>query len=156
MAEAKRVSEELLRKFAPRNADATADKSEDGLTREHQTNMQAFALSVIFKDRRRRQSFPWSMYGGHEWTDNGDMETIAIIFGERGCIVRGYRFAVLDRDLSLGKRASIREHTKAQVESMLAGEGEEPIIASIETFPPFPELVGSLKGEEQEHENGNA
>lgn len=117
-------------------------------TREHQTNAQAFALSVVFKDRRRRQSFPWSMYGGHEWTDDGDIETIAVLFGERGFIVRGYRFAALDRDLSLGKRASIREHTKAQVDSMLAEEGEEPIILSVETFPPFPELLASLKGEE--------
>jgi hypothetical protein len=92
------------------------------------------------------------MYGGHEWTDDGEMEAIAILFGERGCIVRGYRFAVLDHDLSLGKRASIREHTKSQVESILAEEGDEPIIVSIETFPPFPELVASIKGEE-EHEN---
>lgn len=92
------------------------------------------------------------MYGGHEWTDDGDIETLAVLFGERGCIVRGYRFASLDRDLSLGKRASIREHTKAQVESMLAEEGDEPIIVSVETFPGFPELLVSLKGEE-EHED---
>jgi hypothetical protein len=153
MAEAKRVSTELLRKFAPREAGVQEDEA--GLTREHQTNAQAFSLSVVFKDRRRRQSFPWSMYGGHEWTDDGDIETIVTLFGERGCIIRGYRFAALDRDLSLGKLASIREHTKAQVESMQAGEGEEPIIVSIETFPPFPQLVTSLKGEE-EHENGHA
>jgi hypothetical protein len=145
----------LLRKFAARDAGAQEDADSDGMTREHQTNAQAFALSVVFKDRRRRQSFPWSMYGGHEWTDDGDLETIAMLFGERGCIVRGYRFAALDRDLSLGKRASIREHTKAQVDSMLAQEEDEPIIVSIETFPPFPELVASLKGEEQD-ENGHA
>jgi hypothetical protein len=153
MAEVKRVSSELLRKFAPKDAEAQQDEA--GLTREHQTNVQAFALSVVFKDHRRRQTFPWSMYGGHEWTDDGEIETIAVLFGERGCVVRGYRFATLDRDLSLGKRASIREHTKAQVESMLASEGDEPIILAVETFPPFPELLASLKGEEQ-HENGHA
>jgi len=152
MAEAKNAGEQFLRKFAAKDADLQEDDA--GPAREHQTNAQAFALSVVFKDRRRRQSFPWSMYGGHEWTDNGDIETIAILFGERGCIVRGYRFAFLDRDLSLGKRASIREHTKAQVESMLAEEEDEPIILSIETFPPFPELVASLKGEDDE--TGNA
>jgi hypothetical protein len=151
MQEARKFSGQALRKFAARNAEA--DEDEAGLTREHQTNAQAFSLSVVFKDRRRRQSFPWSMYGGHEWTDDGDVETIVALFGERGCVVRGYRFEALDRDLSLGKRASIREHTKAQVESMLAGEGEEPIIMSIETFPPFPMLVNSIKGESDE--NGN-
>jgi hypothetical protein len=153
MAEAKRTTSDLLRKFAPRDGETLEDEA--GLTREHQTNMQAFALSVVYKDRRRRQSFPWSMYGGHEWTDDGDIETIALLFGERGCIVRGYRFAALDRDLSLGKRASIREHTKAQVESMLAAEGDEPIIVSVETFPAFAELLASIKGEEP-HENGHA
>jgi len=146
MAEAKRAGEQFLKKFAGASAEPHDDEA--GLTREHGSNAQAFALSVVFKDRRRRHTFPWSMYGGHEWTDDGDIETIAVLFGERGCIVRGYRFASLDRDLSLGKRASIREHTKAQVESMLAGEGDEPIILSVETFPPFPELVASLKGEE--------
>lgn len=147
MAEAKRAGEEFLRKFAARDAEAQEDEA--GPTREHQTNAQAFALSVVFKDRRRGQTFPWSMYGGHEWTDDGDIETIAVLFGERACIVRGYRLTSLDRDLSLGKRASIREHTKAQVESMLAAEGEEPIILQVETFPLFSELLDSLKGEEQ-------
>jgi len=153
MAEAKRVSGELLRKFARREADA--DEDEGGLTREHQTNAQAFALSVVFKDRRRRQTFPWSMYGGHEWTDDGDIENIIVLFGERGCVVRGYRFASLDRDLSLGKRASIREHTKAQVDSMLADEGDEPIIVQVETFPGFPQLVSLIKGEDED-ENRDA
>ena len=44
-------------------------------------------------------------------------------------------------------------HTKAQVEMMLASEGEEPIIVSIETFPPFPELMASIKGEGEEEHN---
>jgi hypothetical protein len=146
MAEGKHAGEELLRKLTVRNAAPQED--EDGLTREHQTNVQAFSLTVVFKDRRRREAFPWSMYGGHDWTDDGDIETIAVLFGERGCIVRGYRFAALDRDLSLGKRASIREHTKAQVESMLAVEADEPIILSVETFPPFPQLLAEIKGED--------
>jgi len=150
MHEARHAGGQLLRKFAPRSADAHEDES--GVTREHQTNAQAFALTVVFKDQRRRQSFPWSMYSGHEWTDDGDVETIVSLFGERGCIVRGYRFKTLDRDLSLGKLASIREHTKAQVESMTRTEEDEPVIVSIETFPPFPELVEALQeGESDEN-----
>jgi hypothetical protein len=151
MAEAKRAGEELLQRLTGKKEEAEA-----ALTRERQINAQSFSLSVAWKNPRRRQSFPWSMYGGHEWTDDGDMETIAVIFGERGCIVRGYRFAVLDHDLKMGKCSSIREHTKAQVETMLASEGEEPIIVSIETFPPFPELVASIKGEEEQNEKRHA
>jgi hypothetical protein len=155
MAEAKHAGEELLRHFTGKKG-GQAQEDESGLTRERQINAQSFSLSVIWKNPRRTESFPWSMYGGHQWTDDGDMESIAVLFGERGCIVRGYRLGVLDHDLRMGKSTSIREHTKAQVEMMLAVEGEEPIIVSIETFPPFPELVASIKGEEEQHEKRHA
>jgi hypothetical protein len=84
------------------------------------------------------------------------MERIMVFFGEGGCVVHGYRFASLDRDLSLGKRASIREHTKAQVESMLGGDGDEPIIVSVETFAAFPPLVSSPKGADHDNDNEHA
>jgi hypothetical protein len=151
MAEAKRAGEELLQRLTGKKEEAEA-----ALTRERQINAQSFSLGVAWKNPRRTESFPWSMYGGHEWTDDGDMESISVIFGERGCTVRGYRLGVLDHDLRVGKCSAIREHTKAQVEMMLAGEGEEPIIVSIETFPPFPELVASIKGEEEQHEKRHA
>lgn len=125
----------------------------DEITREHQTGAVAFALTAVFKDGRRRETFPWSMYGGHEWTDDGEEETISAVFGERGLAVRGFRLAALDRDMSLGRRASIREHTRAQVEAMLAADGEEPIIASIETSPPLGAMVMSLKGEPDDYRN---
>ena len=72
MAEVKRSGEELLRKLTGKSAEPHDDEA--GLTREHRSNAQAFALSVVFKDRRRRHTFPWSMYGGHEWTDDGDID----------------------------------------------------------------------------------
>ncbi|MGA7081388.1 MAG: hypothetical protein WBQ43_05060 [Terriglobales bacterium] len=154
MAEAKRAGEELLRHLTGKKGGEAQD-GESGQTREHQPNVQSFSLSVIWKNPRRRESFPWSMYGGHEWTDDGDMESIGILFGERGCVVRGYRFTKLEHEVTLGKRVSIREHTKAQVESMLSEEGDEPIIVSIETFPPFRLLLASVKGDDED-ENRNA
>jgi hypothetical protein len=144
---------DLLRRFTARNTEIRGDDA-DGITREHQANVQAFALSVVFKDHRKRQTFAWSMYSGHEWTDDGTIETIVVLFGERGCKVRGYRLAALDRELSLGKRAAIREHTRAQAESLLVAEGEEPIIISIETFPEFDEMLAHIRGES--HDNGHA
>jgi hypothetical protein len=147
MAEVKRAGEELLRKLTAKN---TPHEEDEGLTREHQTNAQAFSLSIVPKDRRRGQTFPWSMYGGHGWMDDGDFEIIGVLFGDGGCIVRGYRLAALNRDLNLGKRASIREHTKAQVESMLAVEGDEPIIVSVETFPAFADLLSAIRGEDED------
>jgi hypothetical protein len=89
------------------------------------------------------------MYGGHEWTDDGDRESLTALFGERALIVRGYRRGELDRDMSLGKRAGIRQHTSKQVEAMLQEDGNEAIIAEIEAFPSFGELVTALKGEQE-------
>jgi hypothetical protein len=146
MAERKHA-EQLLHRFGAKVPVASEPEQSDGLTKEHQTNAQAFALSVVFKDGRRKQTFPWSMYGGHEWTDDGDMESLTALFGERGLIVRGYRLSELDRDMSLGKRAGLRQHTSKQVEAMLQEDGNEPIIAEIEVFPELQEMVAMLKGE---------
>ncbi len=147
MAERKHA-EQLLHRFGAR-ASAPEPEEAGSLTKEHQTNAQAFALSVVFKDGRRKQTFPWSMYGGHEWTDDGDMESLTAVFGERGLIVRGYRLAELDRDMSMGKRAGRRQHTSKQVEVMLQEDGNEPIIAEIEVFPELQEIVAILKGEQE-------
>jgi hypothetical protein len=82
------------------------------------------------------------------WTDDGDMESFKALFGERGLIVRGYRLGELDRDMSLGKRAGLRQHT-SKVESMLLEDGNEPIIAEIEVFPSIQEMVKTLKGDQE-------
>jgi len=152
MAGARKAGSPL--KFAANNAEAHEDEAAEGMSREYQANVQAFALTLIYKDQRRRKTFPWSIYGGHDWFDDGDMETIVARFGEGGLAVRGYRFALLERDLDLGRRSSIREHTTAQVESMLATDGDEPIIVSIETFADFEAMPASLKGDS--HENRDA
>ena len=148
MAERKHA-EQLLHRFGARASAVPEAEEADGLTKEHQTNAQPFALSVVFKDGRRKQTFPWAMYAGHEWTDDGDMESLTALFGERGLIVRGYRLNELDRDMCLGKRAGLRQHTSKQVEAMLQEEGNEPIIAEIEVFPELKELAMLLKGERE-------
>ncbi|MGH7970484.1 MAG: hypothetical protein ACREIC_17300 [Limisphaerales bacterium] len=148
MAERKHA-EQLLQRLGARDTRTAEPEETDGLTKEHQTNAQAFALSAIFKGCRRKQTFPWSMYAGHEWTDDGDMESLTALFGERALIVRGYRLGELDRDMSLGKRAGLRQHTSKQVEAMLLEDGNEPIIVEIEVFPSFQEMVALLKGEQE-------
>jgi hypothetical protein len=148
MAERKHA-EQVLHRFGARASAAPEVEEAGGLTKEHQTNAQAFALSVVFKDGRTKQTFPWAMYAGHEWTDDGDMESLTALFGERGLIVRGYRLNELDRDMSMGKRAGLRQHTSKQVEAMLQEDGNEPIIAEIEVFPSLQEMVALLKGEQE-------
>lgn len=142
-------AEQLLNRLGARNAATPEPEEADGLIKEHQTGGQAFALSVVFKDGRKRQTFPWSMYGGHEWTDDGEMERLTAMFGERGLTVHGYRLGELDRDMTLGKRAGIRQHTSKQVDAMLHEDGTEPVIAEIEAFPSFQDMVTVLKGEHE-------
>jgi hypothetical protein len=148
MAEHKHA-EQVLHRLGARDTRIADPQDTDGLTKEHQSSAQAFALSVVSKDGRRKQTFPWSMYGGHEWTDNGDKESLTAMFGERGFTVRGYRLSQLDREMSMGKRAGLRQHTSKQVEAMLQEEGTEPIIADIEVFPAFDEMVAIMKGERE-------
>src|SRR5271170_336296 len=90
--------------------------TESAGTRDRQGNSEAFSLEVKFKDGRRKQVFPWALYAGHEWTDEGGMECLTVLFGIRVLIVKGYNFDSLNRDLCLGKRTSIVQHNSHQVQ----------------------------------------
>jgi hypothetical protein len=119
-------------------------------TRERQANAGAFGLEVIFKDGRRRQSFPWSHYAGHEWTDDGGLECLTVLFGMHVLIIRGHNFESLNRDLALGKRASIRQHNGHQVQLLQAENADNlPVIVEIEAHPNYRQIVGELKGDDE-------
>ena len=67
------------------------------------------------------------------------MESLTAMFGGRAPMVHGYRLGEVDRDMGLGKRAGLWQHTSKQVELILQNHGSEPIIAEIEVFPSFQE-----------------
>jgi len=124
------MSEASTRKFAEsvmaRTGRANAEErreteDENSTTRERQGNSEAFSLEVKFKDGRRKQTFPWVHYGGHEWTDEDGMECLTVLFGMRVLIIRGYNFEALHRDLNLGKVTSIRQHNSHQVQLLTNG-----------------------------------
>jgi hypothetical protein len=125
--------------------------AETASTRERQGNSEAFSLQVKFKDGRRKQSFPWALYGGHEWTDEDGMECLTALFGLRVLIVRGYHFESLDRDLTLGKLTSIRQHNSHQVQLLKHENAESvPVIVEIEAYPNYRQIVAEMKGEEHD------
>jgi hypothetical protein len=157
------MSEVKTRKFAEALLDRTArsaieqrEDDEESTTRERQGNAEAFSLEVKFKDGRRKQAFPWHLYAGHEWTDEDGMECLTVLFGLRVLIVRGYNFASLHRDMTLGKVTSIRQHNSHQVQ-LLTNENAEniPVIVEIEAFPNYRRLVADIKGED-EHDTGRS
>jgi hypothetical protein len=161
MPEAKQISfaetvmARTARPVTDSDANAEADSIDSG-TRERQTNATAFALEVIFKDGRRRQNFPWALYGGHEFSDENGMECLMVLFGQRVLIMRGYHFESLNRDLALGKRSSIRQHNSHQVQMLRTENAEDvPIVVELETYPDYLRIVAEMKGEE-EHETRNA
>jgi len=51
--------------------------------------------------------------------------------------------------MTLGERASLRQHTSKQVDLMLHDDGSDPIIAEIEVFPSFQEIVRALRREQE-------
>lgn len=122
----------------------------DSATRERQGNSDAFSLEVKFKDGRRKQTFPWALYAGHEWTDEEGMECLTVLFGMRVLIIRGYNFELLNRDLAMGKLTSIRQHNSHQVQ-LLTNENAEniPVIVEVEAYPNYRQIVAELKGDNE-------
>ena len=135
--------------------DREAQDAESASTRERQGNSEAFSLEVRFKDGRRKETFAWALYGGHEWTDEGDMECLTVLFGTRVLILKGYNFESCNRDLKLGKLASIRQHNSHQVQSLKHENAEGvPVIVEVEAYPSYRQIVAEIKGED-EHETGH-
>lgn len=154
MPEAKQKSfaESVMARAGRAAADDREEQAAESIsTRERQGNSEAFSLQVKFKDGRRKQSFPWALYGGHEWTDEDGMECLTVLFGLRVLILRGYHFESLDRDLSLGKLTSIRQHNSHQVQ-LLKHENAENIavIVEIEAYPNYRQIVAEMKGDEHD------
>ena len=159
------MSEAKQRNFAEtvmaRTARSTAEEREDtdptdSTTRERQGNSDAFSLEVKFKDGRRKQTFPWALYAGHEWSDEDGMECLTVLFGMRVLIIRGYNFEPLNRDLTMGKLTSIRKHNSHQVK-LLTNQNTEniPVIVEIEAYPNYRQIVAEMKGD-NERDTGKA
>lgn len=151
MLEAKQKSfaETVMARGARGVDDRDDQEAQSASTRERQGNSEAFSLEVKFKDGRRKQTFPWALYGGHEWSDEGGMECLTVLFGLRVLILRGYNFETLNRDLNLGKLTSIRQHNSHQVQLLRHENAESvPVIVEIEAYPNYRQIVAEMKGEE--------
>jgi hypothetical protein len=159
MPEAKQKSfaESMMARTARNIVEEREDQESENSssTRERQGNSDAFSLEVKFKDGRRKQTFPWALYAGHEWTDEEGMECLTVLFGMRVLIIKGYNFEPLNRDLTLGKLTSIREHNSHQVEMLKRQNADNvPVIVEIEAHPNYRQMVAEIKGDE--HDTGKS
>lgn len=159
MPEAKQKSfaESMMARTARNVTDPRKEQDGEGsITRERQTNAEAFSLEVKFKDGRRKQTFPWALYSGHEWTDEDGMECLTVLFGLRVLILKGHNFESLNRDLTMGKLTSIRQHNSHQVQLLKHENTEDaPVIVEIEAYPSYRQLIAEMKGDD-EHDTGKS
>ena len=139
-------------KLLERGASVQGTAEDEARAKARQLN--AFGLSIRFKDGRSGEGFSWADYRGYRWEDLGENERVTVIFGARVLIVLGYNLEVLVRDIEHGQLAAIREQTSRQV-TQLCNENpdNEPIIVSIETAPRFEEIVREIQGDNDDKHN---
>jgi hypothetical protein len=119
------------------------------------TGEQAFCLRADFKDGRKRRATAWSHFSDYEWSDEGDRETLTIIFGMRIVTIEGHRLNVFVRAIDEGKLKTFEELISAEALALQQNPDEEPIVMSVDIYPTFKNLIEEIKGEEKGgHDNG--
>jgi hypothetical protein len=134
-----------------RTLDRILERSDEekAFTKERQHTAQAFTLHVEWKDGRRTEGFAWAHYLGYCWSDNGENEKLALIFGERAIEIEGHNLVKLVDEIREGKLSSIREiPTAAQMQLRHANPSGEPIISAIRSYPDVDEILQEIKGEQ--------
>jgi hypothetical protein len=124
---------------------------------ERQLASQAFNLHIEHLDGRVSEGLAWSLYTGYRWTDDGDHETLVLVFGPRAVEITGLNLRGLVAKIREGQLTSVRElptSQRKQLEQM--NPDNQAIIASIKTFPDFDEVLREIKGEQDEQPSRNA
>jgi len=151
----KSFAEALLDGKATKTTDEAQDDPAKGFTKEWQHAAQAFSLRLWFKDGRRSEGLPWTLYSGDDWQDGeaGKPERLTLTFGTRVVMVEGYNLKRLVEQVDEGHLKSIREHDSKEVALIRNERPSDPAevkaaITKVVVEPPFEELVSAIrKGE---------
>jgi hypothetical protein len=119
-------------------------------TSERQQTAQAFNLHVDRRDGRHSEGFAWSHYVGYQWTDEGDHETLVVLFGTRAVEIEGHNLSTLVNEIREGQLNGIKELVTAQAALKQANADTGAIISSIKTYPDFEDLLKEIKGDDRE------
>jgi hypothetical protein len=114
---------------------------------------QAFNLRVDLKDGRKKRGFSWSQYTDYQWSDEGDSEVLIILFGLRIVTVRGFHLDSLAREIDEGKLKTFEELMATEVRELQSNPDDDPVVTAVEFYPPFEDIIKTLKGEEDEAGN---
>jgi hypothetical protein len=116
-------------------------------SKERQISAQAFNLHIERRDGRHAEGFAWSHYVGYQWKDEGEQEKLTVVFGERIVEIEGHNLGVLVTEIRDGQLNGIRELAGGQNALLRqANPDNEPIIASVRSYPDFDEMVKRIKG----------
>lgn len=103
--------------------------------------LQATTLRLWFKDGRRSLGFPWMLYAGDEWVDQGKNlpERLMLFFGEKTITVTGFHLRALLETLDEGGLQVIREHDTQEIDLLRAQNAKQksdhtPIIVRIQVL----------------------
>jgi hypothetical protein len=134
-------------KFISKIIDSTPDAAKS-YSKERQLSAQSFSLHVEYRDGRRAEGFAWSHYAGHRWSDDGERETLVVIFGERAVEIEGHNLGVLIAEIRDGQLNGIRELASGQRALLRQSNPDnEPIITGVKCYPEFEEILKEIKGE---------
>jgi hypothetical protein len=144
--------------LAERKPDVVAggEEAPKGFTKEWQPSAQALSLRLWFKDGRRCEGLPWTLYSGDDWQSGaGDKpERLTLTFGTRVGTVHGFNLWRLVEQIDQGHLKSICEHDSKEIALLRSEKPSDPAeikpaIMRIEVEPPFEELVNEIrKGDE--------
>jgi len=109
---------------------------------------QAFSLRVDFRDGRKKRGTAWSHWSDYEWNDEGEKETLTVIFGDRIVTIHGFNLMVLVREIDEGKLKTFEELVSAEVRMLLEHPDDGAIVVSVDVFPAFEDLVREIKGDD--------
>lgn len=121
-----------------------------GMTSERQHTGRSYSLRVKSKDGRTADGFPWALFNGYRWNDNGKAETLVILFSNRAITITGEHLLRLADELDDEQLKGVQEHNPVEAELLRAENrnaktGElQPIILSVSAEPRFEELVNQL------------
>jgi len=137
---------EAKSKFISRIIDSSPETARS-YSKERQLSAQSFSLHVEYRDGRRAEGFAWSHYAGHHWTDDGERERLVVIFGDRAVEIEGHNLGVLVTEIRDGQLNAVRELPGAQNALLRQNNPDnEPIIASVKSYPEFGEILKEIKG----------
>lgn len=121
-----------------------APEAPAGFTSERQHTGRAYTLRVKGVGGRYCEGFAWAQLWGYEWKDEGDQETLTIVFASRVLVITGWNLGRLLDEIDEEALKGIQVHSDAEVMLLKQDQEHPPIIESVTTAPTMPEIVNLI------------